>query len=62
MMATAFLGYLNIALNGLNSKTTTKKNNTSRVPKNNSNPHPKIKSKILTEFIEQKNFKARFCL
>jgi len=54
MMATAFLGYLNIAQNGLNSKTTTtQKNNYSRIPNNNSNPNPETKSK---------KFKSRFCL
>ena len=63
MMATAFLGYLNIAQNGLNSKTTTSlagKNNSSRISNNNSNPDPKVKSKILTEFIEEKNLNPVF--
>lgn len=54
------MGYLSIAQNGLNSKTTTKKNNYSRIPNNNSKPNREIKSKILTEFIEQKNLNPVF--
>ena len=54
------MGYLSIAQNGLNSKTTTKKNNYSRIPNNNSKPNREIKSKILSEFIEQKNLNTVF--
>jgi len=66
MMATAFLGYLNIAQNGLNSKTTVlsegckQKNNYSRIPNNDSNPNPETKSKILIEFLKQKNLNPVF--
>ena len=66
MIVTAFLGYLNIAQNGLNSnkrssskKLTTWKNNY-RMPNNNTSPDPKNKSKILTEFIQEKNLNPVF--
>lgn len=57
---TAFLGYLNIAQNGLNSKTTTENNNYSKIPYNNTNSHPEIKSKILIEFLKEKNLNPVF--
>lgn len=59
MIVTAFLGYLNIAQNGLNSKTTRNINYT-RISGNNSSPNPKVKSKILSEFIEEKNLNPVF--
>lgn len=59
MIVTAFLGYLNIAQNGLNSKTTRNIYYT-RISGNNSSPNPKVKSKILSEFIEEKNLNPVF--
>lgn len=62
MIVTAFLGYLNIAQNGLNSNTT-RKNNYSSMPNNISSPNPEVKRpalKILSEFIKEKNLNPVF--
>lgn len=60
MIVTAFLGYLNIAQNGLNSKITTQKINYSTKSNNNPTPNTRIKSKILTEFLKEKNLNPSF--